>query len=232
MNFVLARIKKIDEESSEVRTFHLLPIDTPKPVYQPGHFFILRLIGEDGKPIQRSYSAASHPDEPELSFCIKLKGVFTHLLWKLKEGDGIEIDGPYGIFLLRREDTERVFIGGGVGISALRSHILQTLKEGKPCWLFHSARTGDALTYCSQMEQCAKEQASFSCHFSITGPDKPEDWGGLAQRIDVPLLLNALGSLEGKTFYLCGSKEMCAELSSALLANNVPKELIKKDEWV
>ena len=232
MNFQPFVLKEFVDESADVRTFRFAKTDGSVPSYKPGHFFLMRLKDETGKPQQRSYSIASHPDEPLLSFCIKLKGAFTHMLWKLKAGDTVELDGPYGVFLLRAEDTERVFIGGGVGISALRSMILQTVKhDGKRAYLFHSAREFSGLAYFSEMKQLAEEHPLFKFYSCVTGENKPPGWGGYCERISVPMLKKVLASLSEKTFYLCGSKEMCAGLTAALLAEGVAKDRIKKDEW-
>jgi len=232
MNFQPFVLKEFVDESEDVRTFKFSKADGAIPIYKPGHFFLMRLKGEDGKPVQRSYSVASHPDESLLSFCIKLKGAFTHMLWKLKAGDTVELDGPYGVFLLRAEDTERVFIGGGVGISALRSMILQTVKhDGKRAYLFHAAHEFSGLAYFSEMKKLAGEYPLFKFYSCVTGENKPEGWGGYCERISVPMIKAALGTLSEKTFYLCGSKEMCAGLTTALLAEGVAKDRIKKDEW-
>lgn len=232
MNFQPFVLKEFVDESEDVRTFKFAKKEGGVPAYKPGHFFLLRMKDETGKVQQRSYSVASHPDEPLLSFCIKLKGAFTHMLWKLKLGDTVELDGPYGVFLLRQEDTERVFIGGGVGISALRSMILQTVKhDGKRAYLFHAAHEFSGLAYFSEMKKLADENQLFKFYSCVTGENKPEGWGGYCERISVPMLKKVLGALGDKTFYLCGSKEMCAGLTAALLADGVPKERIKKDEW-
>ena len=234
MNFQPFVLKGITEESADVRTFRFAKEDGSVPKYQPGHFFLMRLHDPaTGKPAQRSYSVASHPDEPHLSFCVKLKGAFTHILWNLKVGDSVELDGPYGIFLLNPSDTERVFIGGGVGISALRPMILQTIgKESKRGWLFHSARTFENLTYFSEMKKLADGNHLFKFYSCVTGEIKPPGWNGYCERISVAMIKKVLGTLSDKTFYFCGSKEMGAEISAALLAEGVPKDRIKKDEWV
>ncbi len=232
MEFRQYFVAGMTDESPDVRTFRLAPKEGGIPAYRPGHFFLLRLKGQDGKYVQRSYSVASHPEEEGLAFCIKLKGIFTHLLWDLKKGDGIEADGPYGIFLLLPDDAERVFIGGGVGISALRPMILQTIKEGKPASLFHSARTAEHLTYFAEMKKLAGETRLFRFYHSISGEQLPDGWDGLVGRISVQLLKEKLGSFPGKSFYLCGSKEMAGSLAAGLIAEGVPKERVKKDEWV
>ncbi len=232
MKFESYALNGIANESPDVRTFTFAKEDGGIPAYQPGHFFLIRLLDENGKPTQRSYSAASHPSEPMLSFCIKLKGAFTHLLWKLQAGDKVEMDGPYGVFLLKGDDTERVFIGGGVGISALRSMILQTVKiDKKPAYLFHSAREQPSLIYIEEMKALAAANPSFVVHTCLTGENRPEGWEGFCERISVPMLKQVLKTFEGKTFYLCGSKEMAGSLAASLIEAGVPKEKVKKDEW-
>jgi ferredoxin-NADP reductase len=231
MKFEPYKIVGISEESEDVRTFKLTKADGSVPQYKPGHFFLLRLPDENGKMVQRSYSVASLPSEGALWVGIKLKGAFTHLIWKLHEGDSIEADGPYGIFLLSEGDTERVFIGGGVGITPLRPMILQSIADGIRCSLFHSAHTFAGLTYFPEMQKLASENPLFKFYPSISGEEKPAEWNGANERISVQMLKEKLGTLDGKTFYLCGSKEMAGGLAAALIAEGVPKERVKKDEW-
>ncbi|MEM4348462.1 MAG: FAD-binding oxidoreductase [Candidatus Anstonellaceae archaeon] len=231
MEFKHFVVEEIVQEAADVRTFKLSPISGSIPKYQPGQFFLLRLPDGTGKYIHRPYSVASHPEEPNLWFCIKNKGFFPSLLWKLKPKDSLELDGPYGIFLLGKEDKERVFIGGGVGISALRSMIIQTVKENLPAWLFHSAHTKEGLIYFDQMQALSSSYSSFKFFPSISGDNIPFGWSGLKGRITVEILKEKLGSLQGKSFYLCGSKEMVSSLASSLMTSGVPKESIKKDEW-
>ncbi|MCX8197332.1 MAG: FAD-binding oxidoreductase [Candidatus Micrarchaeota archaeon] len=231
MEFKPYRIVEIVNEAQDVRTFKILPVKGELPSYQPGHFFLLQLPDGTGKTTHRPYSAASHPDQKELWFCVKNKGFFPSLLWKLNVGDLIGLDGPYGLFLLSKDDKKRVFIGGGVGISALRSMILQTIKENMPCWLFHSAHTKEGLVYFDEMQKLSAQHQNFVFFPSISGEEAPPGWQGLKGRISLQSLLDKLGTLEGMSFYLCGSKEMVGALASSLASAGVPKERIKKDEW-
>ncbi|MCX8198107.1 MAG: FAD-binding oxidoreductase [Candidatus Micrarchaeota archaeon] len=231
MDFKEYFVTEIRDESEDVRTFRLKRHDGVIPAYQPGHFFLLQLPDSTGKPTHRPYSVASAPWEDGLQFCVKLKGTFPTYLWKLKVGSRIMVSGPYGIFLLNPNDTERVFVGGGVGISALRSMILQTIREGKKSCLFHSAHTKEGLIYYSEIKALSEKNPHFKFYPSITGENRPEGWDGLSGRINVEMIKAKLESLVGKTFYLCGSKEMAGSLAISLASAGVPKERIKKDEW-
>ena len=222
------RIAMIEEVTESVRIFHM---DGEAQPFKPGNFFLMRIIGEDGKKAFRPFSAASHPSEGSLRFCIKKGGAFTTRLWGLGTGDAVEIDGPYGIFLLDGSDTGRVFIAGGTGIAPLRSMIMQTLLEEKPAALFHSASAMPGLAYSGEMELISSRNPSFTFFPAVTRQEMPQEWEGIRGRITVDAISQRLGALSGKTFYICGPKEMVETLVQGLAAAGVPKEKVKKEEW-
>ena len=65
-------------------------------------------------------------------------GIASSYVFTRKPGDKVMISGPFGDFLLPKNDPdtqEYIFVGGGAGMAPLRSHIMQlfkTLKTGKP----------------------------------------------------------------------------------------------------
>lgn len=231
MQFTPYRLHGIIEVSEDIRTFQLVPKEGKMPDYLPGNFFLLALNDEGGHRVQRPYSVASlSEEEGHLEFCIKLKGVFTHMLWKQKIGDIVDVSGPFGLFALMPNDTERVFIGGGVGISPMRAMVLQTLKEGKKAYLFHSAHTFEELAYYPLFRKLARENPSFR-YFPCITRGAPEDWLGLCQRLSIPVIEEEIEGVDGKSFYFCGSKKMEKEMVEGLIAEGVPKEKIKSEAW-
>ncbi|MFA6907571.1 MAG: FAD-dependent oxidoreductase [Candidatus Micrarchaeia archaeon] len=242
------RIARIEEVTESVRIFHM---DGEAQPFKPGNFFLIRLRMEDGKKMFRPFSAASHPSEGSLRFCIKKNtnsslaaegapassapmkksGMFTRRMWSLRAGDIVEIDGPYGIFTLDGNDEARVFIAGGTGIAPLRSMVLQTIIEEKPSCLFHSASTQSGLAYAEEMALLESKNPSFRCIHAVTRQVMPPEWEGIRGRITVDAIAQRLGTLAGKTFYLCGPKEMVEALVHGLAGAGVPKERVKKEEW-
>lgn len=230
MDFLPYALERAVQESEDVRTFVLSPKGGQPLGFSPGNFFLLGLLDGGGRRVYRSYSAASLPDGGKLSFCIKRKGAFSQMLFSLREGDEVGVSGPYGIFTLAESDSERVFIAGGVGIAPLRSMILQTLGEGKRCALFHSAKTFAELTYYEEMQGLAA-QGRLSFFASITREEPPSGWKGLSGRITAETIAEKLGGLSGKTYYLCGTKEMCGQIAEGLKKAGVSKENVRKEEW-
>jgi len=222
------RLARVEEVAEGIRIFSF---EGEVPEYQPGNFFLIRLEGEGGKKIFRPFSAATHPSEHGLRFCVKIKGALTSLLWKMPIGGIAEIAGPYGLFVLDGSDSERVFIAGGTGIAPLRAMILQTLAEEKRAFLFHSAGTHSGLIYSEEMRLYEAKNPNFSFFPAVTRQEMPDEWEGIRGRLTAEAIAQKLGLLEGKTFYLCGPKEMISSLVDGLAAAGVPKEKIKKEEW-
>lgn len=230
MDFKRYRIGALERLGGSVRTFLLSPLEGEVPGYQPGNFFLLMLRTPQGKPLFRPYSASSAPGENGLKFCIKNGGEFTSLLFSLSEGDEIEVDGPYGTFTLDAGDSFRVFIAGGVGISPIRGMAMASAAQGIPCALFHSAKEEEGLVFRKEFEGLAQQLSGFS-YFPALTQEKPEGFAGIFGRVGAEKIRERLGSLEGKTYYICGSKEMASQLAAELMAAGVPKGAIRKEEW-
>ena len=228
MDYTGFRLSKIEEVTEGVRIFSF---EGEVPPYKPGNFFLIRLEGDDGKKIFRAFSAATHPSEHNLRFCLKKHGVFTELIWRLREGSIAEIGGPYGIFMLDGSDTERVFIAGGTGITPLRGMIMQTLLEEKRASLFHSASSLQGIIYSDEMRLIEAKNPDFKFFPAVTRQEMPQEWHGIRGRITADAIAQRLSILSGKTFYICGPKEMVASLIEGLVKAGVPKERIKKEEW-
>ena len=228
MDYCEFKLVKIEEVTDTVR---ILSFEGEVPQYKPGNFFLIRLAGEDGKNIFRPFSAATHPSEHNLRFCVKKNGAFTELLWKLHEGDVAEISGPYGIFMLDNNDDERVFIAGGTGITPLRSMIMQTLLEEKRASLFHTSSTLAGIIYADEMRLFEARNPNFKFFPAVTQQEMPPEWEGVRGRLTAENIAQKIGALFGKTFYICGPKGMVESLAEGLVKAGVPKEKIKKEGW-
>ncbi|MFH1095804.1 MAG: FAD-binding oxidoreductase [Candidatus Micrarchaeota archaeon] len=97
-------IEKIEAETDEVRTFRLAPVQGEVPVFEEGQFFNMRITRALGviKPNFRSYSVLAPHAPKTISFGVKLEGAFTHFLFGMREGDAVELAGPFGKFVMER----------------------------------------------------------------------------------------------------------------------------------
>lgn len=98
--------------------------------YLPGQFAFIQILGEiSGEP--HPFTIASAPAHShELEFMIKKTGDWTRALDRVRVGDRVRIDGPYGLFnyIARGRDDELILIAGGIGITPMLS-MLRFLAE-------------------------------------------------------------------------------------------------------
>lgn len=82
--------------------------------------------------VSRAYTIASAPQRPEaVQLCVRVgPGRGGEALRRLEAGAEVQIDGPYGDFLLPKNDSRGVVLmAGDVGIAPVRSIVLHLLAE-------------------------------------------------------------------------------------------------------
>lgn len=97
--------------------------------FQPGQWVNFRFP----EGVSRAYTIASAPERPEaVQLCVRVgPGRGGEALNKLEAGAEVQIDGPYGDFVLPEGDSRGVvFLAGDVGIAPVRSIVLHLLASG------------------------------------------------------------------------------------------------------
>jgi ferredoxin-NADP reductase len=100
--------------------------------FQPGQWVNFRFP----EGVSRAYTIASAPQRPEaVQLCVRVgAGKGAEALRKLEPGAEVQVEGPYGDFLLPENDSRGVvFLAGDVGIAPVRSIVLHLLavKDGR-----------------------------------------------------------------------------------------------------
>ena len=117
---MIARIIEIVDETKDMKSFRLQPEQEMK--YIPGQWFYVKL----DENLKHHFTISSSPTEPFLQFTtvFREESNYKKALWTKKVGDDLEINGPFGGFILDEKDTTpRLFIAGGIGITPFRSMI-------------------------------------------------------------------------------------------------------------
>jgi rubredoxin len=96
----------------------------------PGQYARIAMKDRDGI-FYRSYSVVES-DGKKLTFCIKLtSGRGGYVLRNLKIGELLGIEGVYGSFVLKNNNSPKVFIATGTGLAPLINMIRQIPDEDK-----------------------------------------------------------------------------------------------------
>lgn len=194
-------------------------------------------IGIPGTTHSRSFSMATTPSTPgRLEFMIKVypDGHFSHLLEHgLSPGDPLEVQGPYGTFILREHsDADLVFIGGGAGMAPIYSLLCSMAEEGstRRATYYYGARTRRDLFLVEELEALRQRLPNFEVVFALSEPAPDDGWDGEVGMITdvVDRRQSDLSACEG---YICGPPPMVEAAIALLDARGVPAERVHFDKF-
>ena len=215
-------------------------------------------------PTIRAYSMASYPAEKNV---IKLnvriatppfdrsqpRGVFKMLpvppgvassyVFTRKPGDKVWISGPFGEFLLPKDDPveqEYIFVGGGAGMAPLRSHIMhlfKTLKTGRKVSFFYGARALVEAFYLEDFAEIEKEFPNFKFYLALDRPDPAADAAGVkytpgfVHNVMYETYLKNHEAPEDIKYFMCGPPMMVSSVNTLLDSLGVQPESILYDNF-
>ena len=145
------KIIKIEEQSPTVRLFRLASVFS----FIPGQFFLLGKVGYGEAP----FGALSSPYESDyLEFAVRKAGIVTNYLHSLKEGDKIELRGPYGngFPLDFIENKDIILVSGGSGIppiAATIEYIIKNRGKFKNVYLLYGSKTEEEILLKDRFEK-------------------------------------------------------------------------------
>ncbi|NQU56886.1 MAG: NADH:ubiquinone reductase (Na(+)-transporting) subunit F [Rhodospirillales bacterium] len=190
-------------------------------------FNLWRYEAGTSKPTTRAYSMANYPEENDviiLNVRVAIPppgapehtppGVVSSYLFGLEPGDEVAVSGPYGHFFATETDAEMVFVGGGVGMAPMRSHILDQLKRLKTkrkITFWYGARNRREVLYQDEFNHLAEEHDNFQWFVALSEPLPDGGWKGRPGFIHDVLLNDYLGDHpmpEDCEYYLCGPPMM------------------------
>lgn len=227
-----SKILEIVDETPRVKLFRLeRPADF---VFSPGQFIMASIEGlytRENILVKRSYSIASSPSDNDfLELCVSRadNGLFSGALHNLKKGDYVNIQGPYGVFSLRRPVPENVtFIAGGSGIAPIRSMLRSLLMEKdapSKIRLFYGFRAPSDFIY-------RKELQEFSKRLIIAAAiDSPaEGWNGEVGFISDVIQRHV--NYERSDSYVCGPPPMVNATIKSLISLGFDERRIYREQW-
>ena len=200
--------------------------------FKPGQFVML-VHREQGRVIKRAYSLcspSSMPNRISLALNEMMNGTLSPLIYHLKKGATVELEGPYGLFTLHDSPRKKVFLAGGTGISPILSMLyeLEQQKKMQDVLVIYSAKKEEDILF-------RKELAHFEhkgAHVVITLTEEASSsWKGELRRIDQAMLEQYVKKPAACDFYVCGSPQMVQSLLQTLAALKVPSEHIHHERW-
>ena len=231
---VPALVAEIIQETPTTKTFRLVPAGMPLFPFRPGQFITVFLT-VDGVRTSRAYSISSPPTRIG-SVDITVRRVpdgfvSAYLIDEVVEGDEFEISGPGGFFYTEPliDTNDLVFLAGGSGVTPFMSMIRTAvdLRSNVRINMIYGSRTVDDVIFLDELTRIGLEYDNINVALVLSEP--PDNYDGVCGLLDAHTLDPLIGSIEGKTFFVCGPQAMYGLCDESLLTLGVPARSIKKE---
>jgi len=205
-------VASVTKVSDQVR--HIL-IDTngETMVYAPGQFGYFRLF-VSGHNEEHPFSFTSEPTEiGQISIAVKALGDFTSQLDRLRPGDKVIVDGPYGDFTYTKhpDEEESFFVAGGVGVTPVFSMIkhMSQMDPSRKVTLLLGMQTEKDFLFRKEFEAFQRLMPHLKV---VPVVSKDLDYSGETGYIDAAKLQKYMDNdprqAKGRGYYICGPKIM------------------------
>ncbi len=206
--------------------------------FAAGQYMILR-VGE----VRRLYSILSTPTEKgkfELLIEVVPNGIGSKYLCDLKVGDTAFFQGPAGIFTLKDERPEKVFMATGTGIAPILSMIGTLLQSGwdKDMYLYWGLRAQKDLYFVQEIKDLMVAHPNLKaiiCLSQETDETVFSDPLFRKGRINMYVHGHITKDVEIKnstTFYICGAQPIVESLKTFVAENGIDKANIHFEKFV
>lgn len=175
------------------------------------------------------------PFEDEIIFTTRMRDTaFKRNLKNMEVGHEVILDGPYGSFTLQNNTKiPAVFLSGGIGITPVRSIILQAThdKTAHKIFLFYANKTPNDTAYLDELMQAEKENENFKLIASMTDTEGSKDWKGETGFFTKEMLQKYLGDLSLPIYYISGPAAMVTSIRKTLNDAGVDDDNIRTEEF-
>ena len=208
-------------------------------VYKAGQFADFTLINPaetDAEGNIRGFSLASAPYEDSLMFATRMRDTaFKRVLKTMEPRMELTLDAPYGSFTLHNDASRpAVFLTGGIGVTPVRSIVLQAAHDKLPhkIFLFDSNHRPEDAAFLDDLMEAQKENPNYTFIGTMTQMEKSSRaWHGETGYITKSMLQKYVGDLTRPIYYLVGPAAMVQAMREILNGAGVNDDNIRTEEF-
>jgi ferredoxin-NADP reductase len=184
----------------------------------------------------RGFSLASAPYEDDLMAATRMRDTaFKRVLKEMELETALTLDAPYGSFTLHHDSSiPAVFLSGGIGVTPVRSIVLQAAHDKLPhkITLLFSNRTPEDSAFLDDFAHAQRENPNFTFVPTMTQMEhSSQPWSGETGLIDAGLVTKTVGDLTRPIFYISGPRQMVTAMRETLNASGVDDDKIRTEEF-
>lgn len=237
MSIYKVKLRSKQEIAAGTMAFHF---DKPEGFrFKPGQFADCTLIDPaetDAEGNIRAFSLASAPHENFLLFATRMRdSAFKRVLKTMELGTQLTLDGPHGSFTLHNNaQIPAVFLTGGIGITPVRSIVLQAAQDklAHKIVLFYSNNRPEDAAFLDELIQAQQDNPNYTCVSTMTQMERSSRaWHGETGFITKAMLLKYLGDLSLPIYYIAGPRAMVLAMRTLLNEAGVDDDNIRTEEF-
>ena len=229
----LLQVTDIELLSRDTKLFRFISAKPNKPLapFRAGQYIGLT-VDINGVRTSRPFSLASSPNQLsyyELGIRRKDNGfVSPFLIENLKVGDILEASEPLGNLFYNPlfHGKDLVFIAGGSGITPFISMLRDISEKKLPInvWLIFGCLTEKDILFRTELNDIQKRRSNINISYILSEPDS--DWKGESGFITRDKILNEIGIIAKKHFYVVGNHAMYEFVREELNALGIPQHRV------
>lgn len=237
MNTYKVKLKQKREIADETMAFHF-----EKPdgfVYKAGQWVDYTLIDPsetDAEGNIRRFSLASAPFEHDLISATRMRDTaFKRVLKSLPLGEELTISEPGGSFTLHNNAAiPAVFVTGGIGVTPVRSIVLQAIhdKTAHQIFVFDSNKRPEDAAFLDELVKPHEHNPHYTFVGNMTDMNKSSrTWHGETGLINKAMLAKYIDDLTLPIYYIDGPPGMVTGLRKTLSESGVNDDNIRTEEF-
>ena len=203
---IKARIKEVIQRNYNVKSFRL-EVDGVLD-FKAGQFLLVKL--KNDPQLKRYLSISSSPTEKcYLEFTKKLTASdFSKTLDNLKAGDQVDIEYPFGKFVLDESFPKIAFLSGGIGITPIRGICKYVVDKnlGTDIVLVYANRSVRDVVFKDDFDAMMKNYPALRVAHVLC--ETEPGFKCTVGRINREIIKSQISDYSERKFYLCGPPQM------------------------
>lgn len=233
-----AEVTKIVDMTYDIKELTLNLIEPKEIDFKAGQYIQLLTpkYGKIKQTVSRAYSISSNPDNNNFIQLIIRKvpeGICTTWVHDfLKEGNTVEVTGPFGDFYIRDTKADMLFVAGGSGKAPIKAMLdyLAVRKSSRRLGYFFGAQNTKGLFLTKHFKELEKQLPDFKYYPILSQPTEQCEWKGRCGYV-MAHFEEFIKTPENTEAYLCGSPGMIASVIKDLTKRGIPEDKIYYDSF-
>jgi ferredoxin-NADP reductase len=231
------KLKAREEIATGTMAFHF---EKPEGfVYKAGQFADYTLINPpetDAEGNTRGFSLASAPYEDDLMSATRMRDTaFKRVLKTMPLGTEFTLDAPSGSFTLHNNAAiPAVFVTGGIGITPVRSIVLQAIHDQVAHRIFvvDSNKRPEDAAFLNDLNKPHEKNPHYTFVGTMTAMEKSHrEWHEETGHMTKAMLSKYIDDLTHPIYYIAGPQGMVAAMRKTLSESGVNDDNIRTEEF-